>query len=441
MNTRLINLWYTIRYSLWFLPSLLTLFAGLLAMGTLKADQGLKGQLFEWVRPFGTMEPDGARALLSTVASSVITIAGVSFSITIVALTLASSQFGPRLLRTFMKNTGNQLVLGVFIATFVYSLIVLGAIRNREPQLFVPILSVLCSLIFALVSLGCFIYFIHNVSTSIHADNVVFAINRDLNRAIERIVTKRPNRHLPEAAATAKALPQKLTEESFVIRSTGNGYLQAIDCSALVTIAQEHDITLTLLHRPGDFVMEGEGLVQPWPPEERSDEFNQKVNFAFILGSQRTEEQDIEYAIHQMVELALRALSPGINDPFTAISCIDWLGTAINRIVEQGLPSPYYYDDQDELRVIADVPTMAGVFDAAFSQIRQHGCTNVAVTLRLLEIFKKIAVCTNNSEVRTAIVRNAEMVYGASQPHVGAKHDKEDVEERYAAVMNALQVS
>ena len=154
MNTRLINIWYAIRSSLWFLPAILTLLAGFLAIGTLMADQTFKGMAIRVLGPFGTMGPDGARALLSTVAGSVITIDGVAFSITIVALTLASSQFGPRLLRTFLKDTSNQLVLGIFIATFVYFLLVMGAIRDAEHQLFVPIISVFCSLAFALVSMG-----------------------------------------------------------------------------------------------------------------------------------------------------------------------------------------------------------------------------------------------------------------------------------------------
>lgn len=438
MNTRLINIWHAIRSSLWFFPAILTLLAGALAMATLMADQTFRDTIIRILGPFGTMGPDGARALLSTVAGSVITIAGVAFSITIVALTLASSQFGPRLLRTFMKDKGNQLVLGIFIATFVYSLLVMAAIRDAEHQLFVPIISVFSSLTFALVSLGAFIYFIHNVSTSIHADNVVFAISQDLNRAVGRMVAKGANRQPHEAKSTAKPLPTENEDNSIVIVSSKNGYLQAIDFPNLVKLAKEHDLTFKLLHRPGDFVMKGHSLVQLWPRKDLPEDLHRNVNLAFILGSQRTDEQDIEYAIHQMVELALRALSPGINDPFTAMSCIDWLGAAINQLAEQGLPTPYYHDDQDELRVIADVPEMSGIFDAAFSQIRQHGCNNVAVTLRLLETFKGIAVCTENQEVRTAISRHAEMVHGASQPHVVAKSDKDDVEDRYKAVFETL---
>ena len=441
VQTRLINIWYAIRSSLWFFPALLTLLGVCLAMSTLIADQAFMEKVIGVLGPFGTMGPAGARALLSTVAGSVITIAGVAFSITIVALTLASSQFGPRLLRTFMKDTGNQFVLGIFIATFVYSLLVMGAVRDLNEQTFVPIISVFCSLAFALVSLGAFIYFIHNVSTSIHADNVVFAINRDLNRVVERMVSKGANSHPGKTGLTPSAAPPEKEEGSTVIVSMGNGYLQAIDVPNLVKMAQDHNGTFKVLHRPGDFVMKGHCLVKFWPGKELTEEFRRSVNLAFILGSQRTEEQDIEYAIHQMVELALRALSPGINDPFTAISCIDWLGAAIGRVAEQGLPPPYYYDDKDELRVIADVPEMAGVFDAAFSQIRQHGCHNVAVTLRLLETFKAIAACTENTEVRTAIRRHAEMIHGACQPQVTAKSDKDDVEDRYQAVLTALQNS
>jgi len=441
MQTRFINIWYAISSSLWFLPALLTLLAGGLAIGTIMADQSFSGNVIGVLGPLGTMGPHGARALLSTVAGSVISIAGVAFSITIVALTLASSQFGPRLLRTFMKNKGNQLVLGIFIATFVYSLLVMGAIRDVDHQLFVPIVSVLCSLVFALVSLGAFIYFIHNVSTSIHADNVVFAISKDLNRAIDRMVARVSHRQQGTHTSPEEAVPAHNRETSQVILCATDGYLQAIDFSCLVTLAQAQDITIKVLHRPGDFVMKKHSIVTLWPAKELTEAVQQKVNQAFIVGAQRTEEQDLEYAIHQMVELALRALSPGINDPFTAISCIDWLGAAINRLAEQGLPKSYYYDDRDDLRVIADVPEMAGVFDAAFSQIRQHGSNNMAIILRLLETFRAIALGTDHQEAHQAIRRHADMVYGVSLTTVTAESDKKDVEKRYQEVVKAVHAA
>ncbi len=438
MHTRLMNIWYQVRSSLWLPPALLTLLAGLLATVTLIADNASPGAVRGGLGPFGTMSAEGARAVLTTVAGSVIAIAGVAFSITIVALTLASSQFGPRLLKTFMKDTKNQIVLGIFIATFVYSLLIMAAVRDLNGQLFVPILSVACSVILALVSLGAFIYFIHNISTSIHADNVVAAISNDLHRAVDRMVTKAATRSSQEPRKDPVASMVRNEDEPATIRSLATGYLQAIDYPSLVTTARDHNVSFTLLHRPGDFVLERKQLVEMRPRQELTEDLCRGVNRAFILGAQRTEEQDIEFAIHQMVELALRALSPGINDPFTAISCIDWLGAAISRLAEQGLPSPYHYDEDEQLRVVADAPKMSGVFDAAFSQIRQHACANVAVTVRLLETFTAIASCTDNQDVRSAIRRHADMVHGAIQPHLVGDADRNDVEERYKATSEAL---
>lgn len=439
MITRIINLWTKIRCSLWFIPTLMTTSVMALAFLTLYIDQfSDAGQLFK-ERRFFPIGPQGARTLLSTVAGSVIGIAGVSFSITIVALTLASSQFGPRLLNNFMKDLANQLVLGTFIATFLYCLLILGAIRENEAQVFVPQISITVAILLTLTSLGVFIYFIHHISISIHAENVITDVSKDLEKSIKNL--------FPEKIGQGKAgknpsletnFPPNFEEEAQSLFSTSSGYIQAIAQQEIITVATEQDFVIYLKHRPGDFIMAGEGLASVWAPHKIEYAYLKAISSNFLIGSQRTEEQDVEFAIHQLVELALRALSPGINDPFTAIGCIDRLGACIGLLAGRNLPSAYRYDDNHKLRVVSHPITMEGIFNAAFNQIRQHGGSCVAVGLRLLETFGVLATTTDNPTVHEAIRHHAKMVKEEMFRHSKEGGDQIEVETRYKEIQKRL---
>lgn len=181
--------------------------------------------------------------------------------------------------------------------------------------------------------------------------------------------------------------------------------------------------------------MEGEIIGKIWPPERVTEALITDLQGAFLLGNYRTEEQDIEFAIHQLVEVALRALSPGINDPFTAISCIDRLGDALTLLSGRILPSCRRYDEKHILRVITYPLTIDGIFDAGFNQLRQYGCTSVAVGLRLLEVFSLIAQNTDNAQVHHALRRHAGMVNEAMIKHLTELFDRREVDERYDLVL------
>ncbi len=436
MNTRLLNLWTKVRSSFWFIPSLMTISAILLAFLTILLDR-----FFDVTSPieegfFYTLGPSGARTLLATVAGSVITIAGVAFSITIVALTLASSQFGPRLLKNFMKDMGNQVVLGTLIATFLYCLLVLGAIRENGDTIFVPHISVVVGLLLTLTSMGVFIFFIHHISVSIHADTVVAGVSKELKASINLLFPEKMGKSSPpHDPPLEEVLPSGFKRDSIGIVSMGSGYLQAIDNPGVMALANKQDVLIQLLYRPGEFIVEGEIIGKIWPPGRVTEALIKDLQGAFLLGSHRTEEQDIEFAIHQLVEVALRALSPGINDPFTAISCIDRLGDALTLLSGRILPSCRRYDEEHILRVITYPLTVDGIFDAAFNQLRQYGCKSVAVGLRLLEVFSLIAQNTDNAQVHHALRRHAGMVNEAMIKHLSELFDRREVDERYDLVL------
>ncbi|MEP0754352.1 DUF2254 domain-containing protein [Trichocoleus sp. Lan] len=439
-NIKLGKLWDSLHSSYWFVPTLMALSAIALAFGMLSLDRAAKSGPIESLGWIYTGGPDGARTLLSSVAGSMITVAGTAFSITIVALTLASSQFGPRLMRNFMQDTGNQVVLGTFIGTFIYCLLVLRTVRGDDYNVFVPQISVTIGMVLALASIGVLIYFIHHVSTSMQASHIIRDVGRELDNAIDRLFPQKigQGKSVPKQRSVAE-IPAGFEKEAAPMLAKESGYLQAIDDELLMKIATSKNLLLRLKYRPGKFIVEGSELVMIWPGERVNKKLTQQFNQAFIFGEQRTEQQDVEFPIDQLVEIAARALSPGINDPFTAIQCINQMTAALCRLAEKDFPSPYRYDKDNNLRAIANPVTFAELVDAAFNQIRQYSKSDVAVKIRLLKAIALIATHTRNQKDRAALLRHAQMIERSSCEEVSEELDRKDIEERYLAAVKALK--
>lgn len=385
--------------------------------------------------------PDGARTVLSTVAGAMVNVTATAFSIAVVALQLASSQFGPRLMRQFMQDTGNQLVLGTFIGTFIYCLLVLRTIRGEGDgyNVFVPQLSVTVGIVLATVSTGVLIYFIHHASTLIQASHVLSEVSNDLENAIDRLFPEKIGRSAPEFVQREEEIPTNFNTYACPIKAIGKGYIQGIDDKKLLKIARQHKLLIRLLYRPGKFVFQGSNLVMVLPGERLHRKLYEQINSAFILGRERTEQQDIEFPIDQLVEIALRALSPGINDPFTAIRCIDRLSAGLSLLAQRDFPSSYRYDEDNNLRVIANPVTFPELVDEAFNQIRNYGCSDVAVTIHLLEAIATIATRTVNQPDRVALMRHANKIRSSYQEGVTQECDRQEVEAQYQATVQALQ--
>lgn len=440
-NTKLSKLWDSLHSSFWFVPTLMVTAAIGLSFVTIWFDQSLESNIIETFSWAYTLGPNGSRAILSAVAGSMISVATTAFSITIVALQLASSQFGPRLLRNFMQDTGNQIVLGTFISTFIYCLLVLRTINGTQENEFVPDISVTCGILFAIASIGVLIYFIHHAAASIQVDNVITKVGCDLDDAIERLFPKKVGRGASAYALRRieEDIPADFDRDACPIKATGGGYIQSIDDDELMQIARENNLLLCVQRRPGNFVVQGSDLVLVWPGEHANKKLGKKINNAFILGLQRTELQDVEFSVNQLVEIAARALSPGINDPFTAIRCIDQLSAALSHLAQKDIPSPYRYDQDDKLRVIAEPVTFADITDTAFNKIRQYGQSSVGVTIRLLEAIAVIAPYTHNNKDRAALLRHAHMIERGSHKGVSEELDRKDVEEQYQVAVKLLQ--
>jgi uncharacterized membrane protein len=437
MRVRLLSLWYRLRSSLWTFPAVMSVAAAFLAVLLGRLDVEL-AKTDPWWMDLLLYRGDlaGARALLTTVASSMITVAGVAFSTTVVALSLASSQFGPRLLSNFMRDRGNQIVLGTFIATFLFCLMALRSGGGAE-EVIVPRVSATVALLLAICSLGLLIYFIHHVSTSMHAENVVAAVSRDLAATVDRLVPHVGEEAVSEAEAEEEG-NENLDGDGAAVASASDGYIQAVDDSGLVEVASAEDLVLRIHRRAGHFVVAGERLATAVGATRLGDDAVARVQRCFLIGRRHSDEQDPEYGIHQLVEVALRALSPGINDPFTAIACIDWLGGTMAKIGSRRLRSPRRRDVQGRLRVVTDPITFTGLLSASFDQIRQNAADHPAVSIRLLEALRAVAGDLRDKDRREPVRIQAEMIHAAARQRELGEKDRRDIDQRFEAVLEAL---
>lgn len=439
MRARLLKQWDRLRASFWFLPAIMAVAAALLASSAVSLDERAEDHAWmqwEWLYGGGA---EGASAVLQTIAGSMITIAGVVFSMTLVALTLASAQFGPRLLRNFMSDKSNQLVLGTFIATFIYCLLVMRTVRREDEAAFVPHFSVTLAVVFALVSMAVLIYFIHHVSVSIQADEVVARVAKELDAGVDRLFPEQigtppsPLRE-EEQAQFAQALSQK----SRLVAARQDGYLQFIDAEALMDLAAEHDLVMRIEQRPGQYATRGNPLVLVAPANRATTEVVDSIAGSLMTGNQRTPAQDVEFGFSQLAEIAVRALSPGVNDPFTAMRCLDRLGSALYRLAQRTGPSPYRRDKHDRLRIWAPPVTFALIMDASLDPVRQYAASSAAVTVKMLEVLGLIARAVTRADDMQAIRRQARLIGDGASRSLAEASDRATVQERLEALRATL---
>jgi len=312
------------------------------------------------------------------------------------------------------------------------------ALSGADEIAFVPHLSVNIGVLFALVSVGVLIYFIHHVSTSMQADQVVARVGKELVEEIHRLF---PERIGQEQGRPAIESTDTSIREARPVLAGGDGYLQHVDADTLMTLATQADVLLRLERRSGQYVVSGRPLVRVWPGDRVTDEFAAQVRDAFALGTLRTSAQDVEFAIHQLVEIAVRALSPSINDPFTAVACVDRLGSALCRLAQRKMPSPYRHDEQRRLRVVAAPITFTEIVDTSFNQIRQYARPSAAVTIRLLETIAVIAEAVHRPEDWAALRRHAEMIVRGAREGLPEGEDRRAVEDRFEMTVGVLQGS
>jgi uncharacterized membrane protein len=354
---------------------------------------------------------------------------------TLVTLSLASRQFGPRLLRNFMRDKANQMVLGVFVATFLFCILVLRAVRRADESLFVPQLSVAIGVVLAVASLAVLIYFIHHVAMSIQADEVVARIGGDLLEGIERLFPRSVGEQPRQAS---RPPPELLASTGRPVETRSDGYLERIDPDLLMEIAVREELVLRLEARPGDYLPGGRIIVMAWPAERVDDKLARRIEECFAIGLQRTPAQDLFFSIHQLVEIAVRALSPATNDPFTPITVIDRLTSGLRVLAGRELPYPLRTDEDGRVRVIAPAPTFGQFLDAAFDPIRRHAAGDPDILMRLLEAIRLIAPEIRRTGDRKRLRRQAWIIELASRREVAEPADRRKVRRAYAEALEAL---
>lgn len=301
---------------------------------------------------------------------------------------------------------------------------------ENESFQFVPAISVIVALLSAIAGIILLIIFIHHVSMSIQSDKVISDISAAMSKSIQKLFPEEIGHKEEKPAPDIDSLRQKYALK-MEVRSKKSGYLQSIDGQGLMSIAQENDCIIILHHRPGDFLIQELLLCEILCNEECDKEVYEKVGGNFIIGKVRTPLQDAEFSLHQMVEIAAGALSPGVNAPYTAIACIDNLTSVMCYLTGVKFPSPYRYDKQDKLRIIAPNKTFSGMLNAAFNQIRQYGERSPSVMIRLMEAMTTINTFSRNENQQELIIQHAKIIMKATEKTFSEKRDLKDMKKRF----------
>jgi len=422
-----------LRTNLWFVPLLEVIAAICLFVITYAIDRAAFNGDFRVPSWALSGSPDAARQILTTVAAAIITVVGVVFSIVIVALTLTSTQFGPRMLRNFIRDPGTQVTLGTFVGTFVYAILALGSIGQESRGNFVPHISITVTLVLLVVDLGVLIYFINHIATQIQLPQVIAGIAGDLSRAIE---TQAGNAAVTAGAPSATATLDELPGPGGDVAAPRGGYLQFVDRRTLVRIATRADVVIKMNHRPGHFLVQGHPYATVWPAE-KADVVARELARSHVTGPYRTLVQDVSFGLDQLVEIGLRALSPAVNDTFTAMTCIDWIGDSLCKVVGNWQPTHVFCDESGQVRAITTEPTYERLVRRSFEKIRQAGKGMPAIMIRQLNALSKIMQRSTTAAERRLLLDQASMIERLAASSVEEEADLADIRRAYQALLSA----
>ena len=425
-----------LRTNLWLVPAIEIAAAAILFVCTYALDRAAYNGDFAvpgWAISGG---PDVARTVLTAIAAAVITVVGVVFSIVIVALTLTSTQFGPRMLRNFIRDRGTQLTLGTFVGTFVYAVLALGSVGQGAHGAFVPHISVTVTLALMLADLGVLIYFLHHIARQIQLPEVIASIARDLQQAIE--LQAGDSAEGRADAAQASALIAGLGGGAGVVAAPRSGYLQYVQHETLVDIATEANAVIHVLFRPGHFIVAGQQYATVWPAEAASVVVRE-LAAAHVTGPYRTLAQDVSFGVDQLVEICIRALSAAINDTFTALTCIDWIGDSLCKVAGRWQPTRVYRDSAGAVRVITTEATWERLVQRACDKVRQASAGVPAVMIRQLGALAKVVERTPPGRERQVLLDQADMIERLSAATVGEAADRADISRAYALVVTSAR--
>lgn len=430
MKTKLRQLWHLLTDSLWFIPGLLILSA--MSLGLLLVELEVYFP-FEGEKNYPLLfgvGAEGSRGMLSAIASSMLTVAGLSFTLTLSAISQVSSQYSPRLLRNFMSDRVNQFVMGYFTGSFAYCLIVLRTIRGGDEGTFVPSIAVLGGLLLALGGVLALILFIHHIAESMQAGTIVYKIMVETGDAIEELFPQELGE--PVIADTLRQQAEALCSADkgwTMVKAPKSGYLQAIDTDTLLDWATEQRAIIRLEHDVGAFVGQGVPLLSVRFDEEGhsgTTDWMTDLRDTIHLERYRAVDQDVRFGIQQMVDVATSALSPSVNDTTTAIMAIEHLGVVMNKLVARPFPSPYR-TDSDQLRIIARTVSYEEYISEAFDLIRISSKGNHTVFVALLSVLNQLKQQVSQPNRIPAIHRQIALVHEFANQSLATDYEKKRV--------------
>ncbi|SFO01563.1 Uncharacterized membrane protein [Nitrosospira briensis] len=430
------QVWLYLRSSFWFMPSLIVAISIVLATAAINVDSAIESEILaRWPRLFG-VGAEGARQMLSTIASSMMTVVGVTFSMTLVTLALASSQYTSRVLGSFMRSRTTQVVLGVFAGIFTYCLVVLRTIRDNGETAFVPGLAVFLGVVLALAGVGVLILFIHHIATSIQASNIICSVAEETLAAIKRVFPQHAN-DLSEEEENRRMHLLIAANHWEDICAEASGYVQTIDYDALRDLAGKRGTIIKINYGIGDFVVKGmavASMVRRDLPEER---IVREVRSFYSIGSRRTIEQDPDFGIRQIVDMAVKALSPGVNDTTTAVTCINYLTSILCYLVSRSFPLQIHYD-KEEPRLISVQATFEALLGASFDEIRRNASRNTRVIVSMLDALQLIGTRTSVVPRKEALSKQAKSIAELADRSVESPTDLATIRARLESLCVAL---
>ncbi len=422
--------WLNLNASLWFLPVLMVLVFLVLAYALVHVDPAISHALErKYPLVFGA-GAEAARSMLAALSTSMITVAALIFTLTLTTLAQVSSQYSPRVIWTFMRDRGNQLVLGSFVGIFAYCLVVLRTIRGTGREDFLPSVAIAFALVLALMSIGVLIYFIHHIASSMVAANIVQHVMKDTKEAMQKLFPTETGEVAEENEA--HDLADGADERQWhTVPALVSGYLQSVDDKMLLRLARERHCVVRMELAVGSYVAAGSPLVSVAPDDNAAalpKALDRELHRAYVIGNQRTVEQAAGFGLRQIVDIALKALSPGVNDTSTAITCIDHLGDLLAYLGRRDLGGQLRSaETENRVLLIAERPTYADYVSAAFDQIRVSGAANVAVLLRLLNALETVARRTPSRARRQVLHQQCELIADVAERKLDTEYERDQV--------------
>tara|TARA_A200000113_G_scaffold133294_1_gene119928 strand:- start:615 stop:1928 length:1314 start_codon:yes stop_codon:yes gene_type:complete len=426
MISKTYNYWLILKGNLWFIPAAFCLLSFGLTFGAYYTETNYLNE-FKIPSYLFKGSTDDAKSVVTTLLSAMITMATLAISITIVVLSLAASQLGPRLIKSFMSDRKTKDFIGLFFGTVMACFVLTVILHARTAEASTPQITISAVLFVCLINLFVLLGFVHHVAQSCIADNVILKVARDLKQALMRLTNQtKPYKHLKDTEK--RDWPKDFDQMSRRLFFEHSGYVQNIDYEAIVDFATEHNARVQIKFKAGHFLVSGEDGVRLYAKTKLPEDAENHIIDCFIIGQTRTPTQDIEYSIRHLVEIAIRALSPGINDAFTAMNVLDHLSASLSLLFEKEVPSEEFFDENESLRLIAKQSNEADIIFNALDQIRDNGAHMPSILRHMIQKLHILAELANNEDAKKGLLDQAE----------GLKHDLEKMD-RYLSDRDNLK--